>query len=348
MLKTGGSVNPYQQLEVFLSMIILGYFGVKVIYGIFFKFYPDKYYYRNIEINTSDKSSNSDNTTNLVVNAYMPGMWNTEITDFVVTVILGLIIYVYTNMSTRSMIDDNGNINLGLLIGYIIGLGYPPIAHTLSPVLDSLGSNSFGQNIINCISIFIFVVLLIIIVIINYANGESLSSRTSYITYFAVVLLLLFGLFYARKRENTVGPVTYNFSTEESCNRKEQKYIMSSGEMVKITPVFIVFICLLLFSYNPDDVGMNYLYIIVFGILLGVFVSGISYYGIEYFLIKQPVKQCDSLSQCDILDDLTEEQVTQGLEAVNNNQTSINLVKVFIIIGLIIVFGYLFYIYFKK
>ena len=64
-------------------------------------------------------------------------------------------------------VDDNGNINLGLLIGYIIGLGHPPIAHTLSPVLDSLGSNSFGQNIINCISIFIFVVLLIIIVIIN-------------------------------------------------------------------------------------------------------------------------------------------------------------------------------------
>ena len=53
----GGYIsNPIKQVEVFISLIILGYFGVKIIYGIFFKFYPQKYYYRNIEIN-----SNSNN-----------------------------------------------------------------------------------------------------------------------------------------------------------------------------------------------------------------------------------------------------------------------------------------------
>ena len=53
-----------------------------------------KFYYRNVEINTSDTSSNSENTKNVVLNAYMPGMWNTVITDFVVTVILSLIVFM--------------------------------------------------------------------------------------------------------------------------------------------------------------------------------------------------------------------------------------------------------------
>ena len=47
-LKGGNIDNPYLQLQTFISMIIVGYFGVKIIYGIFFNFYPEKYYYRNI------------------------------------------------------------------------------------------------------------------------------------------------------------------------------------------------------------------------------------------------------------------------------------------------------------
>ena len=37
-LFVGGNIsNPFKQVEVFFSMIILGYFGVQVIYGYFFK-----------------------------------------------------------------------------------------------------------------------------------------------------------------------------------------------------------------------------------------------------------------------------------------------------------------------
>ena len=109
LIKGGNIDNPYLQLQTFISMIIVGYFGVKIIYGIFFKFYPEKYYYRNIDINTSDPETKEYNTKKVVLNAYMPGVWNTEITDFIVTVVLCLIIYIYTNMANRAMIDNNGN-----------------------------------------------------------------------------------------------------------------------------------------------------------------------------------------------------------------------------------------------
>jgi len=98
--------NPYKQLEVFISLIILGYFGVKIIYGLFFNFHPLKYYYQNIEFTTNQDKQNSSESENVILNAYMPGMWNTEITDFVVTMILSLIVYIYTYSANKTMLDD--------------------------------------------------------------------------------------------------------------------------------------------------------------------------------------------------------------------------------------------------
>ena len=44
LLKGGNIVDPFLQIKSFITMIILGYFGVKIVYGLFFKFYPEKYY----------------------------------------------------------------------------------------------------------------------------------------------------------------------------------------------------------------------------------------------------------------------------------------------------------------
>ena len=351
-LSGGNSIDPYRQLQSFISMIILGYFGVHIVYGMFFKFYPKKFYYRNVEINTSDTSTNSENTKNVVLNAYMPGMWNTEITDFVVTIILSLIIYIYTNMANRSMIHENGTINSGLLIGYLIGLGFPPISASIAPLLKVDEDNNLGRSVLNCMSVFLFVVILVIIIISNFTaiNEQNGNTKVSYITYIAVILLLIFGLFIARKTQQTIGPVTYNFSTEESCNRKEQRYILTSGDLVKISPVFVVFIALLLFSYDPQNLEWKYIYILFYGLFLGVFVSGISYFGIEYFLIKQPIKQCNTLSQCGILDNLPtdEEVIIKGLDAAEYNKNSVNIIKVIILIALLVVIGYLIFNFLKK
>ena len=38
VLKGGNHNDPFQQIKTYMSMIILGYFGVKIVYGLFFKF----------------------------------------------------------------------------------------------------------------------------------------------------------------------------------------------------------------------------------------------------------------------------------------------------------------------
>ncbi len=347
VLKGGNIEDPFLQIKTFMSMIIFGYFGVKIVYGLFFQFYPEKFYYRNVEINTSDSDGVSEeNTKTIALNAYMPGMWNTEITDFVVTVILAFIVYIYTNMGTRSMINYDGNLSSGLLIGYIIGLGYPPFQKTIEPLLKVNENNNMGRWVLNCLAIGLFVTIVAVVIIVNYMSvGNDFQNIISYSTFIAVIVMLLFGLFLARKAQQTVGPITYYFSKGENCRTKSSKYVMSSGDLIKITPVFSCFVLLLLFSYDPKDLGWKYVYIMIFGIFLGVFVSGLSYYGIEYFLIKQPIKQCDTASECSTIKDPTDYDGTmqEDLENANDNKKSLNIVKLIMLISLIVVVGYLIY-----
>ena len=345
LLKGGNIVDPFLQIKSFITMIILGYFGVKIVYGLFFKFYPKKYYYKNININTSavQSETDEDNVKQVSLNAYMPGVWNTEITDFSITIILSFIVYVYTNLGIRTMIDENGNLNSGLLFGYILGLGFPPFYKTIQPLTTPSGDNNMGRWVLSCLSYGIFIVIIVIIIIINFMSAGNMKNVISYGTFNAAIALLIFGLILARKTQTTVGPITYYFSNEEDCKTKSQKYVMSSGDLVKISPVFASFVILLLFSYDPADYGWKYVYIMIFGIFLGVFVSGLSYYGIEYFLLKQPIKQCNTASECSTIQDpeAYDEEMIDDLNEANDNKKGVNIIKLIMVIALIIILSFL-------
>ena len=390
----GGYIsNPIKQVQVFISLIILGYFGVKIVYGIFFKFYPQKYYYRNIEINSNsnnlidkekekelfdfinevgqiqsikDKidngsitipSSISENSTNdnvqkLVLNAYMPGMWNNEITDFVITIILSFIIFIYTSLPNRSMITEEGTLNPALLFGFVLGLGYPPINHTLSPMVKNASSSSIGRNVFNCLGGLFFIFLVIFIVVTNFSviNNES-NSSISYLTYVGEIILVIFGLYMSRKKQETINNISYFSSEGSNCKTKTNNFIQSSGDRLNISATFVVFILLLLFSFSPNNPSLNYAYIFIYGLFLGIFVSGMSYYGIEYFLIKQPEKSCNSLSECNSTLDINNISPEEEEEILNNQKydnNSISFIKLMLVICLLIILVYLGYKYISK
>jgi hypothetical protein len=48
-----------KQIQTFISLIIIGYFGIKIIYGVFFGYYPEKFYYKDITINTNEQTKSS-------------------------------------------------------------------------------------------------------------------------------------------------------------------------------------------------------------------------------------------------------------------------------------------------
>ena len=300
-LKGGDNLNNgigfNKQAELFLSIIILGYFGIKIVYGVFFGFYPNKFYYRNIEV-TTNESGEAANTSKITLNAYVPGMWNNEMHDFITLLVLAYVVFIYTNVTTKSFITADGNVNMAFLFGYIIGLGYPAI---YSNYLQLYQEQINESKMIQVIYLIVLISFIIFIIVLNFSaiNGNvNTTHQINYIIYCLVLVLLFFGLIFGRKMTEYYNSVRYFYNDGQNCTFNKYGVIQTSGENIKITIPFLVFIMLLLFSYEPGEISMKTLYVFVFGLLLGILVSSVSYYGIEYFLEKQPQKECSDPSEC--------------------------------------------------
>ena len=97
------NVIQNKQIQTFYAILILGYFGIKIVYGAFFNFYPDKYYNRNIQITSNDE--NNSTAENITLNAYIPGIWNNEMSDFITMLVIGIVIYIFTNVSGKKILN---------------------------------------------------------------------------------------------------------------------------------------------------------------------------------------------------------------------------------------------------
>lgn len=330
-----------ENMQIFLSTIILGYFGIKIIYGYFFNFYPEKYYYRNIQINSNENSENNNITENITLNAYIPGMWNNEMTDFITLIILVFIIYIYTNVYNKSFIDENGNLNLSFIFGYLIGLGYPIIKKSI--------------NISNIVKYILLIIFILSIIVINYRSTNELNKQ-NYLIYSFVIIIVFIGLFIGKKKYESYSTANYFYNNGEQCTFVKNGVLQTSGEVMNITMPFAVFIILLFFAYEPTDMNIKNIYTFIYALLLGILVSSISYYGIEYFLKKMPLKQCNNVNECTIknMTPIIEEQEEQSMSnniiivdpnSGNNGRKTIKFILVLFILLIII---YLIYFNIKK
>ena len=367
----GDGINSNPQIEKFLGIIIVGYFIIKIVYPIFFNFYPDKYYFRNIQINTNERidSETDTNTENITLNAYAPGMWNNEITDFITLIVLSYIIFVFTHFSNKSCIDSSGNINLVFLIGYIVGLG--------SPIFKTIFTEIYSHQIPSRYYLFVFI-FIIYVLVVNYLsikNETNNNEKMNYLIFVISISLILSGLIYARKKSNNYSIVKYFYSDGESCafkktNNATTGVLQSSGDLLNITYPFVIFIILLLFSYEPTDSINKNIYIFIYGLLLGILVSYISYFGFQYFLEKKSLQQCNNIRECRLkgigpennFNELGEEdneiiKENKYLDINLNNSSSDYLnqtlgkysgFKLLIIMAIIITIVYLIYFYLKK
>jgi hypothetical protein len=294
------SLDYNRQIKLFVSVIILGYFGIKIIYGFFFNFYPFKYYYRNVDINTSELCNDkTDMTKSITLNAYIPGMWNNEMADLITLLLLSFIVFTFTYSTSKGIFTMDGNAHPAFIFGYLIGLGYPII---YSNYKDMFSKQYHESCVIRYIYLFSLLALITFIIILNYTSKEMGEKRAKvgFTTYVVALFLILFGLIFSKKNSKNFQYTTYNYSESAKCTRPEKGVIQSSGDAINITAPFAAFIILLLFCYEPATISYKFLYIFMYAILLGIFVSGVSYYGMEYFLVKMPQKECNSLENCDI------------------------------------------------
>ena len=106
---------------------------------------------------------------------------------------------------------------------------------------------------------------------------------------------------------------------------------------------------------------MKNLYIFIYAILLGILVSSVSYYGIEFFLVRKPQTQCDDIANCNLTDYVDQSKTTTstpiGLitdsnvlkkNTMINNIGFISWFKIALVILIIIISIYLIYYFLKK
>ena len=292
--QNGGNENKI--LQSFLSFLILGYFGIKIVYGGFFGLYPDKYYYRSVDIQTNE-GGDMTNTKNISLNSFMPGIWNNEITDFVSFIILSGIVYVFTDVSSRKMFQAGGMVSPPLVIGYIIGLTFPIFYKNIKVDcrLDKLSCEQ--QNYVTLGFLF-----LIILVLFGVNSRNQSENKSSYFIYITAVILVIIGLYFTRKLSKTYLQTTYYQNQDDKCTYKQSGYLFTSGDQLLITPAFAAWVALMFFAIEPQSEGVRTFIYFMYGFLFGIFTSSMSYYGIDYFLIKLGEKSCNSVDECYLKD----------------------------------------------
>ncbi len=347
----GGLMSSEKILQSYMALVILGYFGIKIVYAGFFKMYPDKYNYRSVQISSNALPSLTEDIT---LTSYIPGVWNNEMTDFALMVILAWLVYIFTGVSNKKMFGEGGLVDPSLIIGFIIGLGFPIYMN----MIKGNCKISYNQTCMSQSTLFTFIIAIIILVfVINFKYPSE--NKSNYYIYMLAILLLIVGLYMTRKISKNYSGVTYYNYENAQCSSSNKGVLQSSGDQLVITPAFASFIVLLFFAVDPPSSGAQKILYFIFGWLLGILISSISYYGIDYFLIKTPEKQCSSVSECKLLDMPVPEEDTENsgdidsenTKTINNDdpiKKNMNIIKYVMTTLLVIMIIYFVYLSFKK
>jgi hypothetical protein len=359
LVKSIGGGDDIYKLQSFVAMIILGYFGIKIVLAGFFQFYPDKYYYRTVDIETTDPTDKSNITKKIALNAFMPGIWNNEMTDFIVAIVLTGITYIFTQAPQRRMFEKGGKVDTYLIVGYILGLTFPLFYKTFKDKCKFTVSESCTNH--NTGIILTSIVLLVVLYLINSKYPDE--TKSNYFIYMMGIILLIVGLYYTRKLRRTYLRVNYYKNKDGQCIGGENGFLFSSGEQLLITPAFAAWVLLFFFVIEPPEGNIRNILYLLYGLLLGILISSLSYYGIDYFLVKVPEKKCATVEECklkdmgkppqdvktstsgEIISVSSEEE--EGIIIKKKSSKFMNILKMILIVFIIIMFGY-FVMYSKK
>lgn len=274
------------RLRVYLMPLIFGYFLIKMFFATF-GVYPRKYYNQTMTINSNDAEADKET----VLNAYVPGVWNSELTDFLAMVIMCLILF-FMKSSNQFPLSQNGGINYTLWISFAIGLFIPVLRTQLEASTTSnslIGFDNFYTITVIIMGVFI--------IIYNLLLNSGVSGKGSYAIYVGLIILITILMFVLKNNSSVFTNVLYNVrdKNSENCTRydMENVTVKSTGEEFRINIPFITWIILMLFSYNIGAVNN-----IFNGLLLGVFVGGVSFIGIQYPIIKTASDFCSSYQEC--------------------------------------------------
>ncbi len=308
------------KLQKYVTLLIVGYFGVKILYGIF--------------------------------NKYSKKPMRDEIIDFSVVIVMGSILYLLTNMDKRHVLGHLNNLNWFFFIGYLIGLNIPFIYQEIFKQ-DNIANNKAIQYLFY--GVFIFIIL--IMTYLSIRSSADHGNPLYYVLYLIVIAFIIMGLIITRQKPKLYSSTKLNtdgqealdelgrhFNTddinkmidtkefkqaaEKSYNNRDSNYVDTVAnkylDMASVTdktnvsdllmslhkPIiqkgyvtvhgtYITFglaaigwLLSLLFMYDAEETVLQRFLSLFNGFTIGLFVSGASFYGFQYILSDEREKQC--------------------------------------------------------
>ena len=125
-------------MKIFIGFGLVIYFIIKAIFSPF-GIYPKKYYNQTITLNT-----NSDENKDQIINAYIPGIWNNEMTDLITFIVLAIVIFLLKNKN--NLVVYGSKLNYYLIISAVVACCYSPLKQNFSDDPSSL--NMFEKIVI--------------------------------------------------------------------------------------------------------------------------------------------------------------------------------------------------------
>ncbi len=304
------------KLEKFMILLVLGYFGIKIFYALF--------------------------------GIHSPKPLAREVGDFTVMIILGWLLYLLTNMQSRTLMGHLTNINWLFFLGFLIGLNAPAFQILLknSKILQEYGFiDSFIYGIL------IVLVISFILLMFFSSIGEEKRGLTYYALYLLVITVVLLGLIYTRKQSQIFSttkfeeesiPLEYPEEEEEELKplRTETKkgYIETGGTYLAFGLGIIGWLVSLIFMYDPvQDFTKNYISFFN-GLFIGLFVGGASFNGIGYLFGEGKDKEYQDIAEKCRRDGFTirDKEYTNMTSSLKNMQWILALTIITVIVMIIL------------
>jgi hypothetical protein len=294
------------RIKFYLSIIFISYFLVKAIFASF-DYYPDKFYNRSFTI-----KSNKKGEYQTAIQSFIPGVWNSELNDLVITLILVIVIFFFKS-DTNFPLMGNSYANFMLWGSFFFGLLIEPFR----TIVREEGEKEY--NLFTFIILLIIGILFLVTTIIGLysSHNKGKNEFLRYLLYTIVFVITFTLLFIFRKKSNSFISLLYNVekADKESCKSLDSTPITvkTSGEKFNPNLAFITFLILLFIPMVNNSKLLN----VVTGLLLGIFVGSMSFVGIEFPLRREPGEYCLTENKADCL--------SKGIPDITGKKLDLNL-----------------------
>lgn len=204
-----------------------------------------------------------------------PKPTDSEIPDFVVAMVMGGVLYFLNNMEERTVLSST----IVWLYYFAFGVGLT-IPFAKANVLDKMDEGAMEK-----LKWGIYAVLTSVVLITIYLTFTTqLEDGILYLLYLLCIALVAMGLVFTHKKSRI-------FPVEDAKTGKAGKYEVP-GQSLSLSLPMVAWLISLIFVADSESGTTQTFLVFLQGIFYGIFVGGISLYGMNYILSDDAPSKC--------------------------------------------------------